>query len=140
MPTAACIAPSSPRKVTFLWDREANTSGHGEHRRRAVTLSADLRLQMFDRVWVDADGWIVSHQRPCSVLINGGCYKHIWKPWTAPSSKSQHFRNVVTLATHWGEGHYHFVAESLVGLAAFWVLSQQKRKGPCVWTSAAVVV
>ena len=39
------------------------------------------------------------------------------KPWV-PGEISKSWRRVVSLATHWGEGHHHFVLESLVGLLA----------------------
>ena len=64
---------------------------------------------------VDADGWIVDAD--CRAVRQGGCHSHMRKPWVS-GEISKSWRRVVSLATHWGEGHHHFVLESLVGLVA----------------------
>lgn len=90
--------------------------------------SAALRVRTFDNAWVDAEGRIsISSQRgpACHVHTTGGCYKHIYRAWTPPGVNITRLHNVVSLATHWGEGHYHFVVEALVGLAAIAAADQE---------------
>lgn len=106
---SASFTPScgsiSTADAPFIW----NTT------RPHVTQPSGLRLAKFRRVSVDADGWIVDAD--CRAVRQGGCHSHMRKPWV-PGEISKSWRRVVSLATHWGEGHHHFVLESLVGLLA----------------------
>ena len=53
----------------------------------------------------------------CRAFRNGGCAKHMYQQWAQPSTAIAHAR-VVTLATHFGDGHYHFPMEALTALAS----------------------
>lgn len=69
----------------------------------------------FHSVWVSDDGMIVEKEG-CRAIKSGGCAKHMYRQWAEPNVSIAHDR-VVTLATHFGDGHYHFPIEALTALA-----------------------
>ena len=95
----------STAEAPFIWNST----------RPLLVQPSGLRLAKFRRVSVDADGWIVDAD--CRAVRQGGCHSHMRRPWGS-GEISKSWRRVVSLATHWGEGHHHFVLESLVGLLA----------------------
>jgi hypothetical protein len=96
-PSCQTLLPSS---LPFLW---SNATG-------------DPPPASFHSAWVSPDGLIVE-KRGCQAVRNGGCAKHMYKRWEQPSTATAHAR-VVTLATHFGDGHYHFPMEALTALAS----------------------
>ena len=97
MPQCPALLPSS---VPFLW---SNATG-------------DPPPATFRSAWVSPDGMIVE-KHGCRAVRNGGCAKHMYKQWAQPNAATAHAR-VVTLATHFGDGHYHFPMEALTALAS----------------------
>ena len=97
MPQCPALLPSS---VPFLWSNA----------------TADPPPATFRSAWVSPDGMIVE-KHVCRAVRNGGCAKHMYKQWTQPNAATAHAR-VVTLATHFGDGHYHFPMEALTALAS----------------------
>ena len=92
--------PLLPSSVPFLW---SNATG-------------DPPPASFRSAWVSPDGLIVE-RRGCQAVRNGGCAKHMYQQWAQPSTATAHAR-VFTLATHFGDGHYHFPMEALTALAS----------------------
>ena len=88
-----------PAAVPFLW---ANTTSSAPPAR-------------FRSAWVSDDGMIVQKEG-CRAIKSGGCAKHMYRQWAEPNVSTTHDR-VVTLATHFGDGHYHFPIEALTALA-----------------------
>lgn len=74
------------------------------------------RKAIFQDVIVSPIGWIVN-QNICLSVMNGGCYNSSPKSWTIPNKPIMHYSNVISIATYWGSAIWHFVMESLVGLA-----------------------
>ena len=74
------------------------------------------RNAIFQDVIVSSDGWI-ANQNICLSVRNGGCYNSSPTSWTIPNIPIMHYNNVISIATYWGYGIWHFVMEAFVGLA-----------------------
>ena len=72
------------------------------------------RVATFTNVVVSSDGWIV-HNKHCHAVINGGCKTP--DSWRQPTNPIQNYDRVISIAMYWGDGIWHFLLESFVGLA-----------------------
>lgn len=78
---------------------------HSKWRGRIVTLT---------NVVVSSNGWIVDNKH-CHAVINGGCKTA--ETWRPPKNPIQNYDRVISIAMFWGDGIWHFLLESFVGLA-----------------------
>jgi len=101
-----------PSTSPFVWADAADVAAD-----RGGSLAQGTRLRRYDDAYADSDGYILLRRDGgCRARTNGGCYrrmKHRMDP-ILPGVRS--FESVITLATHFGSGHYHFPLESLVGI------------------------
>jgi hypothetical protein len=98
-----------PNSSIFVWD--------DNHDVAVDDLSGGTRLRRYDDAYVDSEGYIMLRRDgDCRVLRNGGCHRRM-RRMDPLMAGIRVFASVVTLATHFGGGHYHFPLESLVGLA-----------------------
>jgi len=116
----------------FLWEMEEQA----DHVPNGMLLrseagglqTAEGRVRLFKDAWVDAEGFVLLHGS-CKAFRNGGCYRRGRDPMMPIAPGVRWFENVFSIATHWGEGHYHFPFESLVGLMSITINSSL---GACI--------
>jgi hypothetical protein len=105
-----------PNTSSFVWDNDRDFALDA-----AGDWSAGTRLRRYDDAYVDSEGSILLRRDGdtggCRVLRNGGCHRRM-RAMDPLLPGVREFDSVVTLATHFGAGHYHFPLESLIGLAA----------------------
>jgi hypothetical protein len=73
-----------------------------------------VRIATFTNVVVSSDVWIV-HNKYCHAVVNGGCKTP--DSWRQPKNPIQNYDRVISIAMYWGDGIWHFLLESFVGLA-----------------------
>lgn len=96
----------------FVWDDDRGVAVDA-----AGDFSGGTRLRRYDDAYVDSEGWIMLRREGgCRVLRNGGCHRRM-RRMDPLMAGIRAFDSVITVATHFGAGHYHFPLESLVGLA-----------------------